>query len=289
MPRTQCLIPPTTARAFFPYAAQVFAASREPDRSIRPVSWAETEAASSTPRSPADLADDADRALVARIQRQEPGAWAELVERYQHRLYAVCVKTLGGRELAADCCQDAFVRLIQKIDRYDGRSRFSTWAIRVTMNICLSRLRSEKLRRHAPLNETNHAQKPGVFTGSAPRTPTGGSGRAGLVEPSGVSGVERGEDARRLGRALADLPDEQRAILLLRDVQGMDYAQIAHALGVAVGTVKSRLFRARRSLRESIEADACHDPPDQPPARPIDRTTSDPARHQHETDRNPHA
>lgn len=235
----------------------VFAASREPERTARPASWGEAAPAPAESRSPAEIADEADRALVARIQRQEPGAWSELVERYQHRLYAVCVKTLGGRELAGDCCQDAFVRLIQKIDQYDGRSRFSTWAIRVTMNICLSRLRSEKLRRHARLPDE---PRPHKNTGHAGEGGFGARSASHTREPGPGSGVERGEEARHLARALATLADEQRAILLLRDVQGLDYAQIAGVLGVAVGTVKSRLFRARQALRAGMESETSPDP-----------------------------
>jgi len=242
----------------------VFAASSESDHAsdASSAAWRDEPApvpGPSTPPRPSprlDPTDEDDRQLVLRVQRQEPGAWPELVHRYQHRLYAVCLKTLGNRQWAADCCQDAFVRLIQKIDAYDGRSRFSTWAIRVTMNICLSKLRSEKLRRHAPLPH-DHPSASGVSPGVHRRSSTS--------EPVGISGVEQVEASRRLARALAELPDDQRGLLLLRDVQGLEYAQIAAALDIPVGTVKSRLFRARQALRTAIESAPTREGSNEPP------------------------
>lgn len=147
-------------------------------------------------------------------------------------------------EHAADLTQEAMLKIIQGLPSFDAQSQFSTWAIRITMNTVLTSLRSEKYRQHAPLN----AQE-GVGAGSFGLHTDGG----GHGELSGPSRVEHDDERLAVGRALACLEPEQRALLVLRDIQGLDYEQIAEALGVPVGTVKSRLFRARLALREKLE------------------------------------
>lgn len=194
------------------------------------------------PRTPEDAED---LALVAAIRRNEPDAWADLLSRYQKRLYNLCYRMLGHRELAADACQDAMVKIIEGLSSYDGRSKLSTWITRVTINVCLSRLRSEKYRRHASLDHLASPEVPGTPYQAPDRRPT--------EEQSGHASVEKRQEHERLTRALMAVSEEQRAILLLRDAHDLEYEQIAEVLGVAVGTVKSRLFRARAALRAEME------------------------------------
>jgi RNA polymerase sigma-70 factor (ECF subfamily) len=119
------------------------------------------------------------------------------------------------------------------------------------MNVCLSYLRSQKLRKHVSLDAGVH---PSLIRGERSENSHPGSGVSSSVrEQSPVSGVEHDALRRTVAKALASLDPEQRSILVLRDVQGMEYDQIAAALEVPVGTVKSRLFRARLALREAIE------------------------------------
>jgi RNA polymerase sigma-70 factor, ECF subfamily len=214
---------------------------------------------------PPDEGDRIDRALVARIKAEGIGsraAWGDLLTRYQDRLFAVCFRMVGNRDVAADLTQDAFVKVLQGLESWDGRSKLSTWIIRVTMNVCLSHLRAAKLRKHAALDEglspslvrgmDGGQRKPGPSTAFADR------------EPGPEEGVQSQDQRRRVLVALAALEPDQRAIIVLRDVQGLDYDQIAAALEVAVGTVKSRLFRARLALREMLEQPT---PPSTSPAR----------------------
>ena len=204
--------------------------------------------------------DAHDLVLVKAIQAGDAGAWSKLLIRYQDRLFGVCMRMVGDRERAADLTQDAMVRIIEGIKSYDGRAKLSTWMIRVTMNVCLSKLRSEKLRRHASLDAGLEARsgKPGA--GGA-----GGGGWAGRSaaervpdeqtrEPAAELRVEREETRRLVAAALLRILPEQRAILVLRDSKGLEYEQIAEVLDVPVGTVKSRLFRARQALREALES-----------------------------------
>lgn len=275
--------------------------------------------------------DENELALVRAVQRDGPAnaaAWTALLAPYQRRLYAVCFRMVNDRDAAADLTQDSFVKIIQGLPGYDGRSKLSTWMIRIAMNTCLSYLRAQKHRRHASLDsmmdsprsaaalgvpavgggegvavrETggtgdalslSHAgssglqssEKDGVPSGApsvpqgdaAGQTPQqqvgslptltsnavvlGGSGRTGNTgdwreqtrEQTPADGVELTERRGLVAQALRSLPADQRAILVLRDVQDLDYDQIAEAMGLAVGTVKSRLFRARVALREAIE------------------------------------
>jgi RNA polymerase sigma-70 factor (ECF subfamily) len=156
------------------------------------------------------------------------------------------------RELATDLTQDAFVKVIQGLHSYDGRAKLSTWMIRVTMNVCLSRLRSEKLRRHASLEAMAERPRGGSEEGSGGLTAADQFSQ--IREQSQDESVEFHEDRERVLRALSTLDPDQRAVLILCDCRGLPYEQIAEVLGVAVGTVKSRLFRARAALRDAVEA-----------------------------------
>jgi RNA polymerase sigma-70 factor (ECF subfamily) len=172
-----------------------------------------------------------------------------LLSRYQDRLFGVCMRMVNDRDLAADLTQDAMIKVIEGLGSFDARAKLSTWMIRVTMNVCLSRLRAERVRRHVSLDSTERGP-----TGSGP----GGRSEAWsheAGEPEPTDRVERDETRRRVSAALLRVAPEQRAILVLRDCRGLDYEQIADVLAVPVGTVKSRLFRARAALREVLEQD----------------------------------
>jgi RNA polymerase sigma-70 factor (ECF subfamily) len=211
-------------------------------------------AANVPPAAPVPPSDAADQALVRAIQSGDPRAWSRLIALYQDRLFAVCLRMVNDRDAAADLTQDTFVKVIQGLGSYDGRSKLSTWLIRIAMNTCLSWKRSQKLRRHisldGPPSHRGHADGLGT---------QGRSGRSSWeLRPD--QGVELHEQHDRVAAALASLNAEQKAILVLRDVQGLDYDQIAQVLDIAVGTVKSRLFRARLALRETLEGRRPPDP-----------------------------
>lgn len=210
------------------------------------------------PRMPGPQNQDAlnarEMALVRAIQAGQADRWSELLTPYQDRLYAVCLRMLGSsgpraRQTAADLTQDAMVRIIQGLPAFDGSSKLSTWMIRVTMNVCLSHLRALKHRRHPSLDApAGHPPR----SGGDRAIPSIGETLAGREPPVG-SGVELQQTRRLVADALGDLDAEQRAILVLRDVRGLDYDQIALVLGIPNGTVKSRLFRARAALREALQ------------------------------------
>lgn len=178
--------------------------------------------------------------LVLAIRAGEAGAWAELARRVLPRVYGLCFRLLGKRDEASDAAQAVMLRLVQVLGQYDARSRFSTWTYRIATNVCISRMRSAKVRQTLSLSA------PEGSDGDARYSPVG-------REPDPRVGVERQDAARRLGLALASLEPDQRAILILRDGQDLSYEHIAGVLDVGLGTVKSRLFRARAALRQAME------------------------------------
>jgi RNA polymerase sigma-70 factor, ECF subfamily len=194
-------------------------------------------------------------------------AVGELIKAYQRRVYSICFRMVRHHEDAADLTQDVLVKMIESLSSYNGQSKLSTWVIRVAMNCCLSHLRKQKLRDHKSIDAGALREGlPGRGIGSSGQGATSGffGQAAGLSlsgprsgegrEPSPSQGVEQTQRRAMVLEALNSLDAETRAILVLRDVQELDYQQLADVLEVPVGTVKSRLFRARAALRQAIEA-----------------------------------
>ncbi len=184
---------------------------------------------------------DPDADLIDALRRGEGDAWEEIVRRYARKVTGLCIRTVNDRSLADDLSQEAFLRAFRAIDRFDGRAAFGTWLYRIAMNLCLTELRSRRRR--------------GDLQGDL-----ASGGRSGMTghdpgEPAPGLGVESDEAKREVLSAMADLSDEHRAILILRDIRGLDYGAIAEVLEIAPGTVKSRLFRARAALREILGHD----------------------------------
>lgn len=198
-----------------------------------------------------DVAADRERALDARLsaaaRRGDCRALASLIERHQARVYRMCLRVTGNEDAAAEATQDALLRAVRAISTFDDRAQFTTWITRIAINACLSRARSEKLRRHGSLD----APTTGFSADSGPPSSLGNFLPAGEQTPA--LRVQQGEERARVLEVLAVLDVEARTILLLRDGHDLEYDQIAEMLGIAIGTVKSRLFRARVALREAME------------------------------------
>ena len=160
------------------------------------------------------------------------------------RLHAVCRRVAGGTRDADDALQETLIRIVRGLDSFDGRSSFSTWAYRIATNTSLDELR--KRRRRPQLQ---------VVTDDEPREPT---------DEIAHRTVEAVVERSAIGEALAQLPDEFRAAVVLRDVGDLDYAEIAEVLGVPVGTVKSRIARGRGMLAAQLGNQL---PPDERPTR----------------------
>ncbi|MFF0368726.1 RNA polymerase sigma factor SigM [Micromonospora sp. NPDC005087] len=158
-------------------------------------------------------------------------AFAELFHRHRDRLWAVALRTLGDREEAADALQDALLSAHRAAARFRGDSAVTTWLHRIVVNACLDRIRRRQAHPTVPLPDGNRAGD--------------GSGTPG-VEPAAPA--QDHDTALVVREALAALPVEQRAALVLVDLQGYPVAEVARILGVAEGTVKSRCARGRTRL-----------------------------------------
>lgn len=189
--------------------------------------------------APADL----DASDVALFQRGQDGAFEALVRRREREVYQVAWRLLGDPEDAREAAQESFLRAFRALRKFRGEASFRTWIIGITINVCRNRAAAaeEKVRRRSRSTEPQEEDDP----------------PEGLPVVDGAPGPERqvygGELKEALGRALMALPSEHREILVLREVQGLEYEELADALSLPVGTVKSRLCRARQALRELLE------------------------------------
>ncbi len=196
------------------------------------------------PVPPAMAAGDLDEAaLVERCRQGDPAAFSAFVRRYQDRVFHVCLRLCGRPAEAEDFAQEAFVRAWRALDRFDGRARLYTWVFRIAVNLVLSARRRQRTTRTHSLEAW--ASRP--EEDCEPPTP----GPA-APEPRPDEQAMSRETQRAVQAALNRLEPEQRAIIVLRDLEGLDYAEIAAILETATGTVKSRLHRARLALREEL-------------------------------------
>jgi RNA polymerase sigma-70 factor (ECF subfamily) len=179
------------------------------------------------------LSDDAQ--LIAAARAGDSEAFGRLVERYQDRLYNSLLRVLGSAEDARDAVQEAFVQAYLKLDTFRGTAAFYTWLYRVAFNLAMSHAR--KRRPKTSLDEAKE---------SFGHEPVDG-------QPTPDVHLVRCERVQLVQAALAALGTESRQILVLRELEGCRYDQIAEILELPVGTVRSRLFRAREQLREQLE------------------------------------
>jgi RNA polymerase sigma-70 factor (ECF subfamily) len=176
-----------------------------------------------------------DRALVERALAGELEAFNRLVELHQDYLYAMTVRVVRDRDMAEDAVQDAFFSAYRNLARFSGPS-FRAWLTRIALNAAKDILRKRKRRPSEPYPEwEDEAWQP-----PAPES----------ERPEQVSLL--GQQRAALAHAMAEVTDDQRTAIVLFDVQGYDYAEIAELTGVSVGTVKSRIHRGRLTLRERL-------------------------------------
>jgi RNA polymerase sigma-70 factor (ECF subfamily) len=172
-----------------------------------------------------------DEELVSRYVRGEQRAFDDIVQRYHRRVYAIALRMTGNPEDARDVCQDVFINAMRALRRFRGDAMLSTWFHRVAINASTDHLRRQ--RRHL-----------GPGLDDVPE-------RA-ADEPDPAERAEGASRAEAVHAGLKDISDEHRAVLVLHDLQGLDYAEVADVLGVPLGTVKSRIHRARSELARRL-------------------------------------
>jgi len=188
-----------------------------------------------------------DTTLVERCRQGDSEAMERLIIKYQNRIYNVILKICANADDAAELSQETFVKVIENIDKFEGRSSFYTWLFRIAVNLTLSYCkRSVKLGLKSLDSEDDECGREGR------RALKEFLSDDSLSDPAAIASKK--ELYELIKKAMMKLDDNQRAVIVLRDIEGMDYAQIAKVLDVELGTVKSRLNRGRSNLREIMEA-----------------------------------
>ena len=192
-----------------------------------------------------------------------------LVERYQGRLHSLAMRILHDPEQARDAVQDAFLKAYTNLDRFEGRSSFYTWLYRLAMNLCLDLRRRDHSSRRVETPELGDLERIATLD-SRPADHQHWRGH----EEAPDEAASRGELRERVARAIAQLPDASRETLILREVEGLSYSEIAEALDIPRGTVMSRLHYARRRVQEILRGAGALDAWDVDPAGADDENES---------------
>ncbi|MDR0897586.1 MAG: sigma-70 family RNA polymerase sigma factor [Oscillospiraceae bacterium] len=180
-----------------------------------------------------------DALLLRRAQGGDADAFERLVSPHESRVYALCLRMMGSREDAQDCAQDAMLRVWHALPSYRREASFSTWLYRIAANTCLDALRRRKVRAASSLDAM-------LDEGYAPPDTA--------ADP--LLHAEASARKQALEAGIAALPDDMRAALVLRDVQGFSYEEVAAMLSAPLGTIKSRINRARDKLRAILSEQA---------------------------------
>jgi RNA polymerase sigma-70 factor (ECF subfamily) len=188
-------------------------------------------------------ADVSELDLVKRCQAGETEAFDELVTRYRTRIFAMIYNMVHNEQDAWDLAQDSFVKAWKSIKRFRGRSSFYTWIYRIVMNVTIDWLRKKQVKGAGvefddaiQLREVNPASK------TLPK-----------ADPLPYERMERTEVRARIDNAITQLSPEHRAVILMKETEGMQYHEIAETLGCSIGTVMSRLFYARKKLQNLLK------------------------------------
>jgi RNA polymerase sigma-70 factor (ECF subfamily) len=171
--------------------------------------------------------------FVARLRAGDRRAFEDLVRAHQHRVYGLALRMLGNAAEAQDVAQEVFLRAHRGLAEFRGDARLSTWLYTIVSRLCLNRLAGSERRLTQHGDET--------------------LGRLADGRPGPDEALERDELDAALHRAIAELPEERRVVVVLRDVDGLAYEDIAEILALPVGTVRSRLHRARLDLKDKLE------------------------------------
>ena len=175
-----------------------------------------------------------DNELVVRCLQRDEYAWQILVERHSHRVLNIAFQFTGRREEAEDLAQEIFLRVFRSLHRFDLKTSFLPWLVRVSRNLCIDEYRSRAREKAALLGEEPDPE----------RTPD--------VRPGPQQDLARRELEERVRRGLEKLPEDLRTAVILRDLQGLSYTEIAEALELPEGTVKSRIHRGRLELAQIL-------------------------------------
>jgi RNA polymerase sigma-70 factor (ECF subfamily) len=184
-----------------------------------------------------------DEALARALQSGDSIAFDKLVLRYKDRIFSLCFRFLGDYQEAENCAQDVFLKIYRSIKNFRFESSFYTWLYRIAVNTCKNRLKSaeyKSLKQHVSIGNAEEDDKNGLYT-----------------EPSDerknpLAQIEKKERVSLIQEAIDSLPAEHKDVIILRDIEGLSYQEIISITGYRLGTLKSKLARARASLRQKL-------------------------------------
>ena len=188
-----------------------------------------------------------EKRLIRGLKRKEERAFSALVVRHQGQIFNVCYRMLNNAAEAEDIAQDVFVKAFIAIESFRGDSAIGTWLYRIAVNLCKNRLKYLGRRQYNSTAEISGVPERAYSQSGAGRTVAEATARPDEA-------LEGNRAETRVQRALSSLDDTFRELLVLRDIQGLTYAEVVHITGLAEGTVKSRLHRARAALRRAYDA-----------------------------------
>jgi RNA polymerase sigma-70 factor (ECF subfamily) len=190
------------------------------------------------------MADDADQRLLERCQANDALAFEEVVHRYKNKVHNYVARMVNDAEDAEDLTQDVFVKAFISLGSFRGEASLQTWLYRIATNLCIDRARRRKRQRMdaMSLDEPLHNDEDEETSREIPD-----------VDADPYRHLERKELRQQVRAALRRLSQKLRAVLVLYDVQGLSYEEIAQVLGCPIGTVKSRLFNARVELAKQLK------------------------------------
>jgi RNA polymerase sigma-70 factor (ECF subfamily) len=180
-----------------------------------------------------------DRDLVEATKRGDREAFRTLFERYHRRAYALAYGVVRQQDDALDIVQDAFIKAHKHLDKFEGTSSFYTWLYRIVMNLAIDHLRKHRRVRPVELDEQSLAESDDPLL---PKLLGGNPGRALLDK----------EIRERIDAALGELSENHRAVLVMRELEGLSYEEMAQAMGCSKGTIMSRLFHARKNMQKRL-------------------------------------
>ena len=193
---------------------------------------------------PAAAEAEEERGLVDRARAGETGAFEALVRRYQGWVFTLALRMVGDRAEAEDLAQDVFLKAYRGLRGFKGASRFSTWLYAIASHHCLNHLKARGRRGGLPRRGRDNPATGDDLPALVDRLPDGA--------PQADALLERADLARIIQAEMAHLTEEHRMVLILRDIQGLSYEEIARTLGVELGTVRSRLHRARMEMKARL-------------------------------------
>lgn len=185
---------------------------------------------------------DREKDLLERSKAGDIAAFEQLIEGYQRRIFNIALRMLGNYDDAGDLTQEVLIRIYKSIKNFKEQSSFSTWIYRITTNVCLDEIRKRKNRKFISLDEEIRLED-----GDMKR-------QIESDEPSPEASAEAGELKKMVNDSIALLSEEHRIVIVLRDIQGFSYEEIAEMQKLPEGTVKSRINRARQALKNILKS-----------------------------------